>query len=110
MTAVLELMVSLVNGTQVPWSEFRTWSSHKQRMSLLPRTSEHRARISQSRQGMTFTPEHRAKMSIARQARVTTPETRAKMSATRKGKPMTPEHKAAISAAKQAKSLSKNQA
>lgn len=81
MTAVPDLMVTLATGTQVPWSEFKTWSHHKQAMSLLKVSEETRARRSAALKGREVTPEHRAKISAKRQLQVITDETRAKISA-----------------------------
>jgi hypothetical protein len=56
MTAVPDLMVTLANGTQVPWSVFRTWSGMKQANNLRPshmtqHSAEARAKIGASNKG-----------------------------------------------------------
>jgi hypothetical protein len=59
MTAVPDLLVTLANGTQVPWTEFKTWSAIKQTHSI---------------KGMS--QETRVKMSVAAKRRQATPRTR----------------------------------
>ena len=56
MTAVPDLMVTLANGDQVPWSVFRTWSVMKQTNNLRPshmtkHSAETRAKIGATNKG-----------------------------------------------------------
>ena len=78
---VPDLMVTLANGTQVPWSEFKTWSPHKQAMSILKVSAETRARMSAALKGRVITPQHREQLRQASLGQTKTAETRAKISA-----------------------------
>ena len=82
MTAVPDLMVTLATGTQVPWSEFKTWSAQRQGRSLVPYvvSDETRARSSAANKGKTVSAETRAKRSEALKGRKRTAEARAKAS------------------------------
>jgi hypothetical protein len=86
-----EILVTLANGTQVPWTEFKTWNAHKQRSSLVTLSEEARAKISAANKGRKATPEARAKISAAHKGKKRTAEHRAKISAAQKGKKHTPE-------------------
>ena len=82
MTAVPDLMVTLATGTQVPWSEFKTWSAQRQGRSLVPYvvSDDTRARSSAANKGKTVSAETRAKRSEALKGRKRTAEARAKAS------------------------------
>ena len=82
MTAVPDLMVTLATGTQVPWSEFKTWSAQRQGRSLVPYvvSDETRSRSSAANKGKTVSAETRAKRSEALKGRKRTAEARAKAS------------------------------
>ena len=90
MTAVPDLQVTLANGTQVPWTEFKTWSYQKQDRSV---------------KGMS--PESRKKMMETKQQnpQIHSDETRAKIRDSLAGKPKSPEHTQKISESKIGKKL-----
>jgi len=106
MTAVPDLMVTLANGDQVPWSVFRTWSARKQTLNLIERkySEETRAKLSAARKGATQTQESREMSRLANLGKVVSEEHRAKIGAALKGKPKSPEH---VQKAVQAKKLKK---
>ena len=64
-----------------------------------PMSDEHRAKISNSRKGMTFSDEHRANMSASHKGTKHSEETRAKIGAAHKGKKISKETRAKMSEA-----------
>ena len=119
-----ELLVTLTNGSQVPWSVFRTWSAAKQASLVLSAedrnrireaarathtartwSDSHRARHREAMDakrgqpsplaGKKLTEEHRAKL----QGRERTEEHRARLSAAGQGKKLTEAHRAKLSQA-----------
>jgi len=93
-----DLLVTLANGTQVPWSVFRTWSARKQSCSLIERkySDETRAKLSAARKGAMQTQESRLISKLANLGKTQSAEHRAKRSAALKGRPKSPEHVAKI--------------
>ena len=88
MTAVPDIMVSLRDGTQVPWSVFRTWSASKQaqNVSKYRPSAETRAKMSARAQGREKTPEHRARIGQSNLGKKHTDETRALVGAQSRGR------------------------
>jgi hypothetical protein len=89
MSTVPEIMVTLANGTQVPWSEFRLWDGRKKHANLFPpsQTAEGRARISAARTGTyhgELTEEGWNKIVAANKGRTISEEHRARISAAMK--------------------------
>ena len=74
MTAVPDLMVTLANGTQVPWTEFREWSYQKQTHSIRGMSQESRAKMLETKKQnpQRHSDETKAKL---RQAHVGKPKT-----------------------------------
>jgi hypothetical protein len=105
MTAVPDLMVTLATGTQVPWSEFKTWSAQRQGRSLVPYvvSDETRARSSAANKGKTVSAETRAKRSAALKGRKRTAEARAKASVSLRGKPKSVGGRVSIAQSNQAR-------
>jgi hypothetical protein len=127
MTAVPDLLVTLANGTQVPWTEFKTWSAIKQTRNLvpvvytaearakmsaaskgLPKSAETRARMSASRFGLPKSDETREKLRTANVGKVLSEETRAKISESRRGHKITEEQRAKMRAWHQANPRTNN--
>lgn len=94
-----ELLVTLTNGSQVPWSEFRTWSAVKQAKNLVKMSEETRAKISAANKGKKHSAEARAQISEAVSTRQSDPGVRAQISARSQASNARPETKAKISAA-----------
>lgn len=104
----------LVNGTDggegmlgyVPNQETRAkLSAAGKGRKLAPRTSEHRARLSEAARRRVFTFATRSKMAAAHRGKHPTPETRAKMAAWQKGRVPSPTTRAAAVAANRGRPL-----
>jgi hypothetical protein len=96
MTAVPDLQITLANGTQVPWTEFKTWSAIKQQKSLVPTvvSQQHREAIRAANKGKKRTPEHRATISALHKGKTISEEQRALLSSVHKGKTISEEQRA----------------
>jgi hypothetical protein len=127
MTAVPDLMVTLATGTQVPWSEFKTWSPQKQARNLAtvkvseqgrakmsaaskgrPKSAETRARMSASRFGLHKSYDTRAKIRTANLGKTLYDETRAKIREANRGRPASEEQRAKMRAWHQANPRTSN--
>ena len=86
-----ELLVTLTNGTQVPWSVFRSWSAAKQ--ASLVMSAEARNRIREAARAThtnrNWSDTHRARHREAMDAKVGQPSANA-------GKKLTEEHRAKL--------------
>ena len=101
MSQVAEVMVTLATGTQVPWTEFRTWSRQKQARSLVTPvlTPESRDKIGAANRGKTLSEETRARMGSSRRGRPRPQEVKDKLRAANLGKTLSDETRAKIKAA-----------
>jgi len=57
--------IRLVNGNEVSWEEFRTWSAYQQHISLVAVSNETRQKLSNSKKSKWQDMEYRTKMSKA---------------------------------------------
>ena len=105
-----EIMVTLANGTQVPWTEFRTWSASKQAGSV--RSSEANNTLARAARathtGKVISESQRQAIKAANTGRPSplkgqklSEETRAKM----KGRVFSDTHRARLSAAGQGRQV-----
>jgi hypothetical protein len=97
-----ELLVTLANGTQVPWSVFKTWSAVKQQKNLVPtrHSQEARAKISKASSTRQTDAEVRAQISARSKETNARPEVKEKIRASSTGRPgrtWTPEQRQAYS-------------
>jgi len=86
-----ELLVTLTNGTQVPWSVFRTWSASKQASLVMSAEDRNKIRQAASRthKARDWSPTHRARHREAMDAKRGQPSPHA-------GKKLTEEHRAKL--------------